>query len=235
MKKFDKVVILIPAYQPDSKLLKLIEELKRNTFYRIVVVDDGSDQHCKYIFDKIVEMGFPVVHHEKNMGKGKALKTGFKYIKENYEKYSGIITVDCDGQHSVWDVKTIAIALAKNKSSFILGVRDFKNPDVPTKSKFGNFFSKGLFNAITGLDLRDTQTGLRGIPDEMIPNVENVQGEGFEYEMNVLFKIYQEGIEIIQVPIMTTYYDKNKNSHFKSVKDGLNLTKTLFKNLFKKK
>ena len=234
MKKFDKTVILIPAYEPDKKLLKLIDELKRATFNKIVVVNDGSKEKYSDIFNKVVERGVPVIHHKTNRGKGSALKSGMKYIMKNYDKYIGVITVDADGQHSVWDVKTVALALIKNKEKFILGVRDFHNENVPTRSKISNLFSRSMFQLITKENIADTQTGLRAIPTKLLPLLVKVAGERFDYETNVLFTLHKKKIKIEQVQIMTNYFDKNKGSHFKTWSDGTNVAKVFIKNMFKR-
>lgn len=234
MKKFDKTVILIPAYEPDKKLLKLIEELKRNTFNRIVVVNDGSGNNYSDIFDEVVSYGVPVIHHRKNKGKGAALKSGFKYIIKNYDKYIGVITVDADGQHSIWDVKTVALALIKNKDKFILGTRDFHNENVPTKSRLSNLFSRSFFQLITKENLKDTQTGLRAIPNKMLPDMVKIEGDRFDYETNVLFFLHKQKLELVQVPILTNYFNKNKDSHFKPLVDGTSVLGAFVKNMLKK-
>lgn len=81
--------ILIPALNPDEKLLDLIQELLESSVpvQALVVVDDGSDQQAQPIFQRLADMEderIHILHHEVNRGKGAALKTGFKYILENF-------------------------------------------------------------------------------------------------------------------------------------------------------
>ena len=86
--------ILIPAYEPNNKLVKLIEELQEKTEIQIVVVDDGSGTKYQHIFNEVEKKNVKILVHKQNMGKGEAIKTGIKYIQES--ETEGIITADCD-------------------------------------------------------------------------------------------------------------------------------------------
>ncbi|MED4957638.1 glycosyltransferase, partial [Paenibacillus macerans] len=72
--------ILIPAFEPDERLLNLIGQLKKMPETRIVIVDDGSGEAYRPIFDSARAAGCIVLRHEVNRGKGRALKTGFRYL-----------------------------------------------------------------------------------------------------------------------------------------------------------
>ena len=76
-----RIIILIPAYEPDNKLISLVNELS-NENINILIVDDGSGLSYKNIFDKCKEYA-DVISYKTNKGKGYALKTGLKYIKDN--------------------------------------------------------------------------------------------------------------------------------------------------------
>lgn len=128
-------------------------------------VDDGS--HQKKIFEKIGSLPqVTVLTHPENYGKGRALRTGLAYYKDHYsyDEYCGVITADSDGQHLVDDVLRISKSLAKREDKMILGVRDFDQSNVPSKSRIGNKLTSLGFRVLIGLSVSDTQTGLRGIP-----------------------------------------------------------------------
>lgn len=113
-------IILIPAYNPDNKLIRLVHEL---IFLKIpiVVVNDGSDKYFNYIFEIIKsKLRVKVINHEINWGKGAALKTGIKYIMENYKECIGIFTAD--GQHLPKDIIKIEYCISKTPNSLILRV-----------------------------------------------------------------------------------------------------------------
>ena len=94
--------IVIPAYQPDNKLIKLIEKIHEKSDFRILVIDDGSSSNCQNIFDK-AEQYATVLRHQVNQGKGQALKTAFDYIRQQ-NSYGTVVTADADGQHKIWDI-----------------------------------------------------------------------------------------------------------------------------------
>ncbi len=213
------VCVLIPTYNPTDRFVKLVNELNDNNF-KIIVVDDGSRLDTKKYFE-IIKDKVILLTHMTNMGKGRALKTGFSYYLKNFKKTSsGIITVDSDGQHSISDIIKIKNTLIKNEYDLILGVRDFNSKNVPRPNKFGNILTRNLLNYAMGLEIMDTQTGLRGFSSACVEKTINVIGEGFEYEMNVLFEINSKKIKYFQIPIKTIYLKKNK-SNFKKIKDSL--------------
>ena len=110
----EQAVILIPSLEPDGRLPAYIRELEQSGFGRIVVVDDGSGEAYKPIFDEVGAIPRTVVlTHEVNKGKGVALKTGYRYIMDHLPDAEYIITADADGQHTVTDCIRLAEELDK--------------------------------------------------------------------------------------------------------------------------
>ena len=215
------MTIIIPAYNPDYHLLKVVDELKN---YKIIVVDDGSTS--KEIFKKLKNV--ILLKHDINYGKGKAMKTAMEYVYKN-NLDDGIIFVDADGQHKTNDIKKIINIFNRNKDSLILGVRTFSK-DVPFKSRMGNKITKYLFRLFTGKNVSDTQTGLRAINTRYIPYLLKIEGNRYEYEMNMLLSVVSKKINIIEVPIETVYEDeKNSTSHFKVIRDSFLIYKNFLK------
>ena len=104
--------IVIPAYQPDNKLIKLIEKIHEKSDFRILVIDDGSSSNCQNIFDK-AEQYATVLRHQVNQGKGQALKTAFDYIRQQ-NSYGTVVTAEADGQHKIWDILRTANKASEN-------------------------------------------------------------------------------------------------------------------------
>ncbi len=211
--------ILIPAYKPDQKMITLIKELLSAGFSRLMVVDDGGGQDFAPLFAQADELGCLVLHHGVNLGKGRALKTGLNYALLNGWSEYGIITADADGQHLPADIARIAAAMAADPDALILGVRNFTGK-VPLKSRLGNGITRAFFALIHGDDVRDTQTGLRGLPPASIPLFLGLPGERYEYEMNMLLAVRPNDIRLVQVPIDTVYLEGNRSSHFKVLQDS---------------
>ena len=217
--------IVIPAYQPDNKLIKLIEKIHEKSDFHILVIDDGSSSKCQKIFDK-AEQYATVLRHQVNQGKGQALKTAFSYIQEQ-NIYGTVVTADADGQHKIWDIFRTANKASENPNKLILGVRAFTGK-VPLRSRFGNSLTKALFKLQTGVGVTDTQTGLRAFTTNLIPFMLKIEGQRYEYEMNMLLEATKE-YEILEVPIETVYINDNEGSHFRPIRDGLMIYKNIFK------
>jgi len=225
--KKGKIACLIPAYKPSEKFLEFIEKIAGFGYQKIIVVDDGGGEEFKSIFKRAEEKGCIVLTHEKNIGKGKALKTGFEYYQKNFKDGIGIITADADGQHSLKDIEHVAKKLNDNPDSLILGCRVFKE-GVPFKSKFGNKITRAIYYLVSGVKISDTQTGLRGIPYSSLDKMLLVHGDRFEYEMSMLMEIKAMGISVEEVEIETIYLDDNSSSHFKAFKDSFLIYKMIF-------
>ena len=237
-----RTIALVPAYEPDEKMLTLIDELKTKGF-EIVVVDDGSGRDYEEIFEK-AEQKAVVLTHNTNRGKGAALKTGLNYIYK-YMAYSEtsntemgqvrtsgkdavIVTVDADGQHTPEDALRIAKIAEARKGALVLGSRSFTG-DVPARSMMGNTITRHVYSLATGVSVRDTQTGLRAFGRSMIPELLSIEGERYEYEINMLLELAREGTPIIEEDIETVYIENNKSSHFNTVKDSFKIYREIIK------
>ena len=230
----EQAVILIPSLEPDERLPAYIRKLKEGGFAHIVVVDDGSSEAYKPIFDEVDAVEDTVVlRHEVNKGKGVALKTGYKYIMENMPDITGVITADADGQHTVEDCLHLAEQLEKGEKALYLGSRDFNQENVPPKSRSGNKITTAVFKLLYGQYLPDTQTGLRAFRKEELPFMYEVEGERYEYEMKVLIACSRARIPMIPVTIETIYENDNKGTHFHPVRDSFRVYKVILGSFIK--
>ncbi len=212
--------IIIPAYQPDERMIQLIEQIKQNNGYDILLVDDGSGEECHSLFEQARGLGCTVLTHPANRGKGAALKTAFTYLLEN-QCQDGLICADCDGQHTWKDIRRIAEALPDHPASILLGSRQFVGK-VPLKSRFGNALTRLVFTCISGGNkIPDTQTGLRGYHAALLPWLISLDGNRYEYEMNQLLSAKKAGYGFYCIPIDTIYENKNKGSHFQPIRDSI--------------
>jgi len=224
-----KPVVIIPALNPDEKLIALVEKLRKQDF-DVVVVNDGSSESCRGIFNMLKwSCQCDVLVHPENRGKGAALKTGIRYAWAGYPDSCGYVTADADGQHSAEDIGKVAAALEEGRDGLIMGTRDFGGEDVPFKSRWGNRITAAVFRMSTGQRCPDTQTGLRGIPRKYAEACLAIQGDRFEYEMNMLMEFARRKVPILQVPIKTIYMENNRSSHFNSVKDSVRIYANILK------
>ena len=225
----DNIAVLIPALDPDHKLVDLVRELNQIGLVNVVVIDDGSDASAQSVFAQVHTYQANVFRHEDNRGKGAALKTGIEYIKKNQPHTIGIVTADADGQHRPNDILKVAEALAVN-DTIVLGTRDLSRAEVPITSKIGNLFSAIYYKMKTGKSLKDTQTGLRGIPAKHFDFALKVEGDRYDYEMRFLEQMNESNINYRTVDI-ETIYEKDRVTHFRTVSDSKTIYKTFFKNI----
>lgn len=222
-----ETIILIPAYEPDKKLVSLLEEFKQQTDYSVVVVDDGSSSNAQAIFKEAGAYA-TVLRHSQNSGKGTAIKTGLAYIRENFSEHAVVVTVDADGQHKVADAIKLVKKAVEQRGSLIIGSRRFSGK-VPLRSRFGNTITRLVYRLITRSRVKDTQTGLRAFVSDMIPFMLNIKGERYEYEMNVLLECSRHHVPVEEVWIETIYINDNATSHFNPVKDSYRIYKEIIK------
>ncbi|MBR6874229.1 MAG: bifunctional glycosyltransferase family 2/GtrA family protein [Ruminococcus sp.] len=228
MEKTNSMIALIPAYKPGEALTELAGELSRQGF-SVVIVDDGSGTESDGVFEAASEYA-AVICHRVNKGKGAALKTGLRFIGRTFFPPYTVVTLDADGQHSVADAVRVSEAAARSSSCLVLGCRAFgKEANVPKKSLFGNRMTRTVFRLSSGVDVSDTQTGLRAFSDRLIDRMCAIPGDRYEYEMNVLMDCAREGLPIKEVPIQTIYIDGNSSSHFRPVRDSVRIYKEIIK------
>lgn len=223
-----QVTIVLPSLDPDEKFLAVVDGLVSAGFTDILIVNDGSAAENRPWFDRAAEnSAVTVLTHERNMGKGRALKTAFAYILENRPDSLGAVTIDGDGQHLTGDILACAAAMAEQGDKVILGCRDFDAPNVPPKSRSGNKFTRRLLLLGCGIRLSDTQTGLRAIPRRYLSLFTEIRGERFEYETNMLLEMKRCGIGFSEVPIQTVYDGKNEGTHFRPIVDSVKILRLI--------
>jgi putative flippase GtrA len=217
------VIALIPAYKPAPALVDMVRQLAEGGFDKIVVVDDGGGAAFAPIFDRLRQVaGVTVLPHAVNLGKGAALKTGLNHICITWPEAAGTVTIDADGQHSVADSLRVAQALMEKGNKLVVGARAFDGK-VPLRSRFGNTLTRKLFGVLVGYPLRDTQSGLRGIPHKLALQLLTVRSQRYEFELDMLLLCKHVGVKVVEIPISTIYIDGNESSHFNPLLDSLKI------------
>ncbi len=212
-----KMVVIIPAYEPDERLVKLVQEIKLKTDYDVVIINDGSSLNKQLLFSKVEEY-VEVMEHMHNLGKGRSIKTALKYIEDNYPDDIDIVVADADGKYKYDDIIKISKTIEINENSLVIENRQFTS-NVIAKSKLGNIVKRCIFKCVSRVKLNDTQTRLRAFNSKMIPFLLKVPGDRNEYEMNVLLECAKQKINIIQVPVETIHIENNVSSYYRVIRD----------------
>lgn len=226
-------VMIIPAYEPPLSFLPFLRELREMTEAQLVIVDDGSGDAYRERFAEAERIpACTVLTHEKNRGKGCALRTAFAYAEGAFAPDTVYVCADCDGQHTARDMLRVAEEVKHNPDALVLGCRDFSKAQVPLRSSFGNRATALLFRLLFGQHIRDTQTGLRGFSHGHLPLLLSLSGDGFEYEMHTLATFALRHIPLRCISIETKYNTSAQGcervSHFSAFRDSARILRVLF-------
>ncbi|MBY8870608.1 glycosyltransferase [Micromonospora sp. PLK6-60] len=225
------MIILLPVCQPGDALPTLVADLRAAApDLTVVVVDDGSTGPAPVDALRAArDRGATVLRHRRNLGKGVALRTGFRYALRTLPGQD-VVCADADGQHRTEDILRVAERV-RATGAVVLGVRRFTGR-VPLRSRLGNGATRLLFRAVTGHDVRDTQTGLRGFPAARLDWLLGVPGDRFDYEMAVLLAAVQAGDRVEQATVATRYLAGNSSSHFSALADSARVYRPLLRHAY---
>ena len=216
------IAVLIPAWKPEPALPRIVSGLIDAGIGTVILVDDGNRGESFALLEAAASPArVQIVRHAVNLGKGRALKSGINAFLAQHQSFTGLVTADADGQHTVPDILAVAAQLAGTQQ-VVLGARTF-SASVPLRSRFGNTLTRRLFGFVTGVRLQHTQTGLRRIPAALLTELLPLERERYEYEMTVLSHICRAGHPIIELPIATVYTDGNRSSHFDPLRDSMRI------------
>lgn len=221
--------VLICAYQPTATLRSLVFELKGLGFPFILILNDGSTTGLDILNELHQIHGVRVANLATNRGKGTALKAGFRWFLEHPEftLSKTVVCMDSDGQHLAEDALKVAkVALAESGTP-VFGVRTFTR-QTPFRNRIGNKIGAVALKYFMGLNLRDSQTGLRAIPIQYLSALCRLSQERFDFEMGQIAYFSKHRIPIKSVPIRTIY-DHGGTSHFKIWSDSLLISRTMIR------
>tara|TARA_Y100000310_G_scaffold149558_1_gene148916 strand:- start:3686 stop:4348 length:663 start_codon:yes stop_codon:yes gene_type:complete len=208
MKK--KVFAIIPAYNEDKYIPKVIKETKKYVD-RVIVVDDGSKDKTEEISKKSKAI---VLRHLVNMGKGAALKTGCDYAAKN--KADIILVIDADAQHNP---KEIPKFLKKIEDHDIVLAYRKQKKNMPSILKLGNWFINKTISFLYGIKIKDSQCGYRAFTRKAYKKL-RWKASDYSMESEMIAKIGKYRLGYTEVPIETIYSDKYKGT---TMLDGIKI------------
>ena len=225
--------VLIPVWQPPADLPELVENLILRGFGRVVVVNDGSHEEYRPLFNRLKALDLAdIVEHSQNLGKGRALKSGLSFLQKHVPALIGAVTADADGQHLPDDIQRVGLRLLSSGERCVIGARTFDR-SAPFKNRMGNRFTAMIFRTLTKCRVSDTQTGLRGLPRSQWKVLLGVPGERYEYETAMLVQLCRSGQPPLEVPISTVYLNGNRSTHFRPFRDSFKIYGALLRALLR--
>ena len=215
-----RVCILIPAYNGSRTIGELVQNLFRYVG-AVIVVDDGSYDDT---YLKAKDAGAVVLKHNKNRGKGAALRTGFEYAAG--EGYEAVITIDADGQHDWRDVPLFINEAENGNADIILGTRMGNCEGMPFIRLLTNVVTSRIVSFLSRQKITDSQMGYRLIRREVLENV-NLITSNYDMESEILLKAARKGFRITEIPVRTIY--GSQSSKINRLVDTFRFVKLIFK------
>ena len=202
-----KTYALIPAYNEEKTIEKVVKKVKKMNLTPIVVDDFSSDN----TYELAKRAGAIVLKHEKNKGKGEAIKTGFEFLKKN--DFDHVVLIDADMQYSPEEAIKLLTPLKEGKADFVVGYRNWKN--IPFRHKLGNFVWRNSFNILFGTKFKDTNCGFMALNKKAVKKIKNIGG-GYIIENQLFVEALKNKLKIEQVPVSVNY--KNKSGILRGVR-----------------
>ena len=212
-----KLVVLIPAYNEESNIEKVIQNIPRKIIgigeVKVLVVNDGST-------DKTIDMAISggadrIVSHKTNSGVGAAFMTGIRNaIGMNADI---VVAVDADSQFDSKQIHELISPILNNQADVVIGSRfqNGKPKNIPRIKHFGNKIFTRIVSGLVQQKFTDTQTGFRAYSKEALSNISVVND--FTYTQEVLIDLKFKGMQIVEVPVSVIYDDKRKSRVVKNI------------------
>ncbi len=214
-----KLCVLIPAYQEEGRIGKVIAEVL--PLADVVVIDDGSQ-------DKTAQeaklAGAHVIRHKMNQGKGSAIQTGFEFFLP--KSWDALILMDGDGQHDAKEISKFMEAAKDPQILMVVGNRMGETKDMPKIRIATNWVMSKILSLLVGVEIPDTQCGYRLIKRELIEKI-HLESKRFDIESEILIQSARYTKGICSVPIASIYGDEK--SKIKPFRDTLRFFKLMIK------
>lgn len=209
-----RIVAVIPAYQAAPSIADVVAGTLQQ-LPEVLVVDDGSTDETGR---RAREAGAEVVRHERNLGKGRALRTAFELAFGRGA--SAIVTLDADGQHLPQEIPHLLAACGA--ADLIIGSRHALFAEFGHVRRASNRVSSLMISAVAGRPLVDIQSGFRLYTRELIAAT-GFPERRFEAESAVVVRAARIGFRIVSVPVRLGFADGRLTSHYRPLVDSLRI------------
>lgn len=228
----DDIAVLIPAYNEQTTITRIVD---RCLFYtpHVFVVNDGSTDNT---LSRIKQSAALIISNEINQGKGAALLQGFHAAITSAEgNCAGVITIDADGQHNPDDLAHFFELIQKNPDNFIIGARRKQTHAAPKTRLFANKIADFFISLVAKKRISDTQSGFRYYPASFLKKYfqQPHQSTRFAFEAEVLIAAAKMGLLIDYVEIESCYPDCARMSHYRAGRDSWEIAKSVFRSVWR--
>ena len=217
-----RIVVVAPTYNNADTLRSIVDRILEQ-WPKLIIVNDGSSDETKIVLAELSashsEDALIIVHHTENMGKAKALLTGF--ARARVLDYTHAVTIDTDGQLDPEQIPEMIERSEAAPQAVVIGTRDDQAKDYPPRSRLGRRLTGLAIWLETGRRVEDNQCGFRVYPLELFDAVSCRMGR-FSFETEIVTRALWAGYDVVSVPVRCRYFTgKDRVSHYRIVRDNL--------------
>jgi glycosyltransferase involved in cell wall biosynthesis len=209
------IAVTIPAFNAEATVGEVVRRALPLAA-EVLVVDDGSTDATAKVAR---EAGARVARHDRNRGKGRALRTAFTDLFGG--NHDAVATMDADGQHLPENLPRLVEALRPG-ADLVIGTRDHLFRDMYGVRRISNTWSSYLIATLAGVPLPDVQSGFRIYSRRLIETA-GFPEPRFEAESAVVIRAARLGFRIVGVPIELGFADGRATSHYRPVIDSIRI------------
>jgi glycosyltransferase involved in cell wall biosynthesis len=199
------LIACIPAFNESNKIKNVVSKVSQFVD-KVIVCDDGSNDNTK---NEAEEAGAYVIRHEKNMGKGAAMKSLFEFAKN--ANTDVVVTIDADGQFIPSEIPKIINPIITQNMDVVIGYRFDDKTEMPKYRKFGNKALDKITNMASNIPFKDTQSGFRAYSKNAINKIEFTTN-GFGADSEILIDAVNKKLKITEEKITVIYNTGGRTS-----------------------
>jgi glycosyltransferase involved in cell wall biosynthesis len=221
------LTVVIPVYNEKKTIRTIVERVQAVPIEKeIILVDDDSTDGTRDILQQLESEGIKVLYHQKNMGKGAALRTGFHHAAGDF-----VIVQDADLEYDPQDYPKLLEPILQDRADVVYGSRfSGQNRNMMSLHRIGNRFLTFVTNLLYRTSITDMETCYKLFKTPLVKNIK-IECNRFNFEPEITAKILRRKLRIVEIPIS---YSGRKSSEGKKItwRDGFAALWALFKYRF---
>jgi len=192
------ISVIIPVFNEENSIKDVINRIPNHRNYEIILIDDGSTDKSVLKIKEIEKYNIILLQHQKNLGYGAALITGFKHAKGDI-----IVTLDSDGQHNPEEIERMIKPILQDKADLVIGSRYLGNCDykVPICTRIGEYCVKICVTTLFHQNIGNNQSGYRCFRKETLNVLNDNLFVGMGFTTEFLLECALNKLKIIEIPI----------------------------------
>jgi|TARA_B110000438_G_scaffold64867_1_gene65479 glycosyltransferase involved in cell wall biosynthesis len=217
-------LVCIPAFNEEKPIVDVIKK-SLNYADQVIVCDDGS---LDLTAEQAKIAGAIVIKHKKNMGKGHAMKSLFKYARDVGADV--IVTIDGDGQFLAEQIPSLFQPILENSYDVVIGNRFSDDEEMPSYRKIGNKMLDRITKLAADLPFSDTQSGFRSYSKKAIQSID-FSTSGFGVDSEILIDAVDKGLRITETKVTVLYDTGLKTSTKDPISHSMSVIASLLESI----